>query len=68
MITHPRRAGPGWVPGPTKAAPSLPSSAGQGTENRTKVPRVAIRTGRDHSPITATGKTINSMSYKSNEK
>jgi len=42
---------------PTKAALSFPSSAGQGRENTMKGSWVKIRTGRDHSPITATGKT-----------
>ena len=42
---------------PTKATLSLPSSAGQGRENITKGSWVEIRTGRDHSPITVTGRT-----------
>lgn len=41
---------------PTKAIPSLPSSAGQGRKNTTKNLWVEIRTGRDHSPSTAMGK------------
>jgi len=42
---------------PTKAALSIPSSAGQGRENMTKDSWVKIRTGRYHSPITIIGKT-----------
>jgi len=42
---------------PTKAALSLHFSAGQGRKNMTKGLWVEIRTGRDHSPITITGKT-----------
>ena len=42
---------------PTKATLSLPSSTGQGRENKTKGLWVEIRTRRDHSPITVTGKT-----------
>ena len=42
---------------PTKAALSLPSSAGQGRENIMKGSWVEIRTGGDHSAITVTGKT-----------
>ena len=40
----------------TKATLSLPSSAGQGRENRRKNLWVEISTGRDHSPITVMGK------------
>lgn len=40
---------------PNKANLSLPSSAGQGTENKTKM--VKIRAGGHHSLITMTGKT-----------
>ena len=42
---------------PTKAAPSLPSSAGQGREEARKGSWVERRTGRQHSPMTVTGKT-----------
>jgi len=42
---------------PTKAAPSLPSSAGQGRKNTMKGSWVETRTGRDHSAIAITGKT-----------
>ena len=42
---------------PTKATPSLTSSAGQGRENITTGSWVKIRTGRDHSAITIMGKT-----------
>ena len=42
---------------PTNAALSLSSSAGQGGENIMKGSWVEIRTGRDHSAITITGKT-----------
>ena len=58
---------------PTKAALSLTSSAGQGRENITKGSWVEIRTGRDPSPITITGKTdltwgkINLIYYQSNQ-
>jgi len=41
---------------PTKATPSLPSSAAQRRENIMKGSWVEIRTGRDHSRITVTGK------------
>lgn len=40
---------------PEKAAPSLPSSAGQGGEGIMKGLWGEIRTGRDHSLITAIG-------------
>jgi len=42
---------------PPKPLYHSPSSAGQGRENMTKGLWVEIRTGRDHSPITVTGKT-----------
>jgi len=42
---------------PTKTAPSLPSSAGQGRGNTVKGSRVERRTGGDHSLITVMGKT-----------
>jgi len=42
---------------PTKAALSLPCSAGQGRENVAKGSWVEIRTGRDRSPVTVMGKT-----------
>ena len=42
---------------PTKATLSLPSSAWQGRKNKKKSSWLKIRTGRDHSPITVTGKT-----------
>ena len=42
---------------PTKAAPSLPASAGQGREGARKGSWVERRTGRQHSPTTVTGKT-----------
>jgi len=42
---------------PTKKALSFPSSAGQGKGNMMNGSGVEIRTGRDHSPITVTGKT-----------
>jgi len=43
-----------WVA--TKAALSLPASAAQGRENRTKGSWVERRMGRDRSPITLRGK------------
>jgi len=43
---------------PPKPLYHSPSSAGQGRENITKDSWVKIRTGRDHSPVTATGKTV----------
>ena len=57
---------------PPKASPSSPSSAGQGRENLTKGLWVEIRTGRDHSTVTITGKTdltraINLIDYQSNQ-
>jgi len=42
---------------PTKAALSLPCSAGQGKEDITKGSWVKRRTARDHSAITIMGKT-----------
>jgi len=42
---------------PTKAALSLPSSAGQGRGNMMKGSRVETRTGRDLSPTAFMGKT-----------
>lgn len=42
---------------PSKATLSLPSSPGQERENIMKGSWVKIRTGRDHSPVTAMGKT-----------
>ena len=42
---------------PTKAALSLPSSAGQGRENIMKSLCIKVRTGRDHSATTVMGKT-----------
>jgi len=41
---------------PTKAALSLPLTTGQGRENITKGSWVKIGKGRDHSPVTITGK------------
>lgn len=41
----------------TKATLSLPSSAGQGRENITSAWWVEMRTGENHSAVTATGKT-----------
>jgi len=58
---------------PTKATLSLLSSVGQGRGNITKGSQVEIRTGRDHSPVTITGKTdsawgkINLIYYQSNQ-
>ena len=45
---------------PTKAAPSLPSSAGQGRGNMMKALWVKVKIGSDHSPITVMGKTDSS--------
>lgn len=42
---------------PTKTALSLPSSGGQWRETVPKIPWLEIRAERDHSPVTATGKT-----------
>lgn len=42
---------------PTKAALSIPSSAEQVRETRTKGLWVGIRTGRDHSLVIVVGKT-----------
>jgi len=42
---------------PPKPLYHSPSSAGQGRGNVMTGSRVEIRTGRDHSPITVTGKT-----------
>lgn len=42
---------------PTKASLSLPSTTGQGRENIMKGSWAEIRTRRDHSPNTVTGKT-----------
>jgi len=42
---------------PTKATLSFTSSTGQGRKAMTKGSSLKIRTGRDHSPITITGKT-----------
>jgi len=42
---------------PTKAAPSLPSSAGQGKENIMKGLCVKVKTEKDCWPITIMGKT-----------
>jgi len=42
---------------PPKALYHSPSSTGQGRGNMMKGLRVEIRTGRDHSPVTATDKT-----------
>jgi len=41
---------------PTKAALSLPSSAGQGRENTTKGLWIEVWIGKDYSPITIMGK------------
>jgi len=41
---------------PTKAGLSLPSSTGQGRENIMKCLWVELGAGRDHSPVTVTGK------------
>jgi len=42
---------------PPKPLYHSPSSAGQGRGNMMKGPRVEIRAGRDHSPITVTDET-----------
>jgi len=42
---------------PRKPLCHSPSSAGQGRGNMLKGSRVKIKTGRDHSPVTVTGKT-----------
>jgi len=42
---------------PPKVLHHSPSSAGQGRGNMMKGSKVETRTGRDHSPITVTGKT-----------
>jgi len=42
---------------PPKLLCCSPSSAGQGRENKSKGSWVEIRTGKDYTPITITGKT-----------
>lgn len=42
---------------PTRAALSLPPSAGQGRQNMMKSLWVEIQTGRDHPAVTVIGKT-----------
>lgn len=51
------QVGPGWKGVPTKVALSLPSSFGHQIENVMKGSWIEIRTCRDHSPVTVTGKT-----------